>query len=188
VERPLNFTGDLSIADANVLLEYGSHASHILEFGVGGSTQIFAQCNPHLLVCVETSKAWAEAVQRKMSADFPDATTPLMIGYTETFWQSFNLVFVDGIDNKRLDFAIATWNNLAFGGHMLFHDTRRPADWGNALMLAKHYGSEVDSVLLNVNNSNITVVRKRMQRMDYENWNETEGLPMSAYNLMADNP
>jgi hypothetical protein len=186
-KRLVNFTGDLSIADSNVLLWYGTHASHILEFGVGGSTQIFAQCNPKLLLCVETSKAWADAVSRKIINDFPEATLPIMLGYTETFWQSFNLVLIDGVDYKRLDFAMAAWNNLAPGGHMLFHDTRRPNDWGNALLVAKHYGSEVDSVLLNVDDSNITVVHKRMKPMAYENWNEVEGLPMSAYNLMVEN-
>ena len=44
--RPIDFVGDLSIQDAKVLLDYASKAQRILEFGVGGSTQIFAQCNP----------------------------------------------------------------------------------------------------------------------------------------------
>jgi hypothetical protein len=67
---------------------------------------------------------------------------------------------------------------------MLFHDTRRPADLENALIVANKFGAEVEFVELNSFNSNITILRKRESPLNYENWHEVEGLPESAYNLL----
>ncbi len=185
-QRPIEFVGDLSVEDSNVLLDLAGASSSILEFGVGGSTQIFAQCKPRLLLCVETDKVWAHAVLDRVASQFPQATQPIMIGYNEKFYQKFDLIFVDGIDEKRLDFALNTWESLEFGGLMLFHDTRRQRDLQNALAVADTFREEVEGVLINFLDSNITVLHKRKSRLVYENWNATEGLPLSAYSLLEE--
>ena len=185
MKRPIDFVGDLSVADAKVLMNLSTNAQSILEFGAGGSTQIFAQRLPNTLISVETDPYWADIVQRKIAVDFPDATKPLMLGYTENFWQKFDLIFVDGVDDKRLDFALGTWGALRGGGVMLFHDTRRPADWENALVVANRNGAEVQSVELNLDNSNITVLRKRDKPLLYDNWHDVEGFPECDYSLLA---
>lgn len=182
--RPIDFVGDLSIADAHVLLQYAKRSSHILEFGVGGSTQIFAQQNPKMLVCVETDPTWASIVTDKITHDFPKASKPIIIGYTNRFHQRFDIIFVDGVDDKRLDFARGTWHALNNGGVMLFHDTRRQNDLRNALTIAHEFGSEVQGVLINYLDSNITVLYKSHRQLQYENWQEVEGLPAAAYNLL----
>lgn len=41
----LNFVGDLSNEDANILIEFAC-GNKILEFGSGGSTQLFAHWDP----------------------------------------------------------------------------------------------------------------------------------------------
>lgn len=187
-QRSMEFVGDLSIEDSKVLEKYAESADSILEFGVGGSTQIFAQCRPELLVCVETDPTWANVVLAKVARDFPKATTPLMLHYTNQFYQKFDLIFVDGVDHKRLDFAINAWDSLKGGGVMLFHDTRRPQDLNNVFELAKRYGDEVSRIIVNCAESNTTVVTKREAKLLYENWNHAEGLPMSAYSLLEERP
>lgn len=185
-KRPIEFVGDLSVADATVLVNQCLNAMYILEFGAGGSTQIFAQMIPRVLISVETDQRWAEAVRREIHEKLPDHTQPLMIGYTENFWHKFDVIFVDGADDKRLDFAIATWDALRGGGTMLFHDTRRPADLENALIVANKYGAEVEAIEVNALNSNITILRKRESPLHYENWHEAEGFPETAYSLLAE--
>ncbi len=58
----MNYIGDLSQQDAQILASYAGSANRILEFGVGASTQIFAQCAPPgaTLTSVDTSKDWIE--------------------------------------------------------------------------------------------------------------------------------
>jgi hypothetical protein len=186
-QRSIEFVGDLSIEDSKVLVDLAKVSSSILEFGVGGSTQIFAQCRPNLLLCVETDKVWAHAVLDRVVNHFPKATQPIMIGYNEKFYQKFDLIFVDGIDEKRLDFALNTWESLDNGGLMLFHDTRRHRDLHNALSVADTFREEVERVMVNFLDSNITVLHKRKSKLVYENWNTTEGLPLSAYSLLEKN-
>jgi predicted O-methyltransferase YrrM len=183
-QRQIEFVGDLSIEDSNVLMQLGKDSDLILEFGVGGSTQIFAQCKPRVLLSVETDSAWAYAVADRIATHLPQATQPVVIGYGDRFYQKFDLIFVDGIDDKRLDFALNTWDSLNHGGKMLFHDTRRQKDLLNALKVAERFREEVESVAFNFLNSNITVLHKRKDKLIYENWNITEGLPLSAYSLL----
>jgi predicted O-methyltransferase YrrM len=185
--RPIDFVGDLSIQDAKVLLDYASKAQRILEFGVGGSTQIFAQCNPSVLLSVETDEKWAQITKDKIASDFPNATPPLFMGYTTNFLCDFDLVFVDGIGNKRFEFALNTWRSLRANGCMLFHDTRRANDFANVMRVAQNYYEDLEHILVNTNDSNITVLKKRFAPLKYENWNFVEGLPQSAYNLMKAN-
>lgn len=185
----MKFIGDLSLEDADVLSMYGKRAKRILEFGCGGSTQIFSQCKPDRLVSIETSPEWIEVTKRRVSklegveVDFRPYD---YIPKTETF----DLIFVDGIDQLRRDFAVGTWGLLAVGGVMLFHDTRRFQDFQNAAWVAQVYFNELSFMNVNAkakNNksSNITVLAKK-EPEPYINWNYSEGKPLHAYGSLSD--
>jgi hypothetical protein len=184
-KRAIDFVGDLSVMDSFVLFELTESPNmRILEFGVGGSTQIFAQRQPKQLVSVETDPLWAKLVINKIDNDFPNAFKPLIIGYTTTFFTMFDLIFVDGVDDKRLEFAINSWSSLHNSGVMVFHDTRRKFDFDQVLQFISHVGTEVLSAQFNYLDSNMTVLTKRSNKLLYENWNITEGLPKNYYSLL----
>lgn len=176
----IKFIGDLSVQDALVLEMHARAAKSILEFGAGGSTQIFSQCCPETLVSVETSSFWIEVTNRRIEELVVPHTTPIWAPYGAHPAGQYNLIFVDGIDEKRLDFALSTWKLLPAGGVMLFHDTRRERDARNVFATATANFSEVRSVVLNANNSNTSVICKGVS-LPYVNWNHVEGLPMWRY-------
>lgn len=180
----IKFIGDLSIQDAKVLVKLGSQAKHILEFGAGGSTQIFAQCKPKTLISVETDLHWVQLTEKRIKK-LSDITEPLFINYGRHPQQPFDLIFVDGVDNLRKEFAIDTWNLLTVGGVMVFHDTRRFIDFANAAWIAQLHFNEISKIEVNVDDSNMTVIYKK-QYQPYENWNYTEGKPLWAYGGVPD--
>lgn len=175
----IKFIGDLSIADAKVLVELGQRYKTILEFGVGGSTQIFAQCKPQKLVSVETDPRWVQITQQRLK-QLVDVTEPIFFEYGKHPQDTFDLIFVDGVDHLRKQFAIDTWQQLVIGGVMVFHDTRRFQDFVNAAWVAQLFFKEISRIEVNVNNSNMTVIHKQ-QYQPYENWNYAEGKPLWAY-------
>tara|TARA_R110000868_G_scaffold19150_5_gene82794 strand:+ start:5624 stop:5863 length:240 start_codon:yes stop_codon:yes gene_type:complete len=63
---------------------------------------------------------------------------------------------------------------------MVFHDTRRFADFQNAAWVAQLFYTEVKTIEVNANDSNLTLIYKR-KPLTYVNWNETEGKPRWAY-------
>jgi spermidine synthase len=178
------FVGDLSLQDADVISEYASKSKSILEFGVGGSTQLLAQSNADLIISVETSTDWIELTKKRLNQI--DNTCPVQImDYTTKFDTKFDLIFVDGVDNLRRQFAIETWQYLNTDGVMLFHDTRRRRDFRNAISVAEQYFLEISKISVNVNasdgvSSNITILHKK-QHTPYINWNWSEGKPSWAY-------
>lgn len=176
----MKFIGDLSEADAELLIRYGEEAEVILEFGAGGSTQIFAQCRPEIFVSVETEPMWVRKTCANLEKFDNLITWPTFAKYGEHSEQKYDLIFVDGVWDKRLDFALKTWPLLASYGHMIFHDTRRWFDAENAFKVCAMAHNEIDYVSVNENNSNCTVIKKR-KKIEYENWNETEGKPAWAY-------
>ena len=182
--------GDLSLPDADVLVSLGSKAKRILEFGVGGSTHLLAQCKPDTLICLDTSGEWLEITKVKL-AKITEKTQPTLVHYElldEVLAfneQPFQLIFVDGVDDLRIDFANRTWEHLAVGGVMVFHDTRRPQDMINALNTTMKYFTEVETVFLNANDSfgnssNMTVLLKKVEQ-PYVNWNYEENKPLESY-------
>lgn len=175
----IKFIGDLSVEDAKVLVELGKKAKVILEFGVGGSTQIFAQCKPKTLVSVETDPSWISLTQKRLS-QLSDITHPAFVNYGQHPNNQYDLIFVDGVDHLRKQFAIDTWSQLTVNGVMVFHDTRRFQDFANAAWIAQLYFNEISRVDVNVNNSNLTVIYKK-EHQPYVNWNYTEGKPFWAY-------
>lgn len=184
------FIGDLSLQDADVLACFGKQAKRILEFGVGGSTQIFAQCKPALLYCVETDPEWIGLTRKRLDL-LSDKTNPVFFMYNNlleiTKDQKYDLVFVDGVDNLRRDFAIKTWDALAVGGVMVFHDTRRPQDFQNVAWVAQLFFNEISRIYVNAVasnsvSSNVSVIVKK-QHEPYVNWNYEENKQLSDYSV-----
>lgn len=183
----LYFNGDLSINDALVLLQYGIESKAIMEFGSGGSTQIFAQTKADWIVSIETETEWILKTQRNLDK-IPDAKNvmfrPFDFIYTDK--KEYDLVFVDGVWSLRDQFCNVMWDKLKPNGVMIFHDTRRDFDARMALEFAAQKYEEIRDIRVNDIDSNCTVIRKRL-RLVYENWNEVEGKPKWAYSI-GDNP
>ena len=178
----LEFVGDLSISDAERLFSLGQESTHILEFGVGGSTQIFAQCNPIKLVCIETDPAWVTKTQSNLQRiSHKNWTAPAFVPYDLFKHEGrFDLIFVDGAPEKRLDFAMRAWPILDTGGKMVFHDTKRFEYFREAAWVIQSFFNEVSRVDVNVDGSNLTIIEKGPFQ-SYENWNLNERKPMWAY-------
>lgn len=177
--KGIAFVGDLSLEDADLLAYYGYQSRNILEFGSGGSTQIFAQCGPEVLVSVETDINWIEKTKNRISGVL-GAVHPEFVSYGDHPEKQYDLIFVDGVDDRRRDFAINTWKLLSNDGVMLFHDTRRFPDFANAAWVAQLHHNEIKLIEVNANDSNMTIIHKKPHQ-PYVNWNESEGKPLWAY-------
>jgi hypothetical protein len=176
----IKFTGDLSLQDAGVLFHYANSSTDILEFGSGGSTQLFSQSTAKTIISVETDSQWITLTESRIQQ--LDKTPVSFIPYTTKFNSEFDLIFVDGIDYLRREFAIETWKYLRVGGIMIFHDTRRFGDFQNCAWVAQLYFNEISKIDINTNSSNITVLHKKAYE-PYVNWNLTENKPQWAYGM-----
>jgi hypothetical protein len=177
------YVGDLSANDADLLARLSGTASAILEFGAGGSTQIFAQSAPEgaRITCVETDRGWIERTRsvlrtmgRQHRVDFLEYSEWTGTRDVPGDEASFDIIFDDGIDALRADFAERAWSALAIGGKLLFHDTRRPRDVLNVLNFCARHFAEVESIELNTGSSNISILTKQFAG-NYVNWNTAEG-------------
>ena len=183
----MKFIGDLSRRDAALLERYARSAESILEFGVGGSTQIIAQSVPDraYFLSLDTDAAWIETTQKNLHNLGVEGRCRFM-QYED--WipdeRLFDVVFDDGIEPLRWEFALRSFPLLTIGGVLLFHDTRRPADVQNVLTLIARFSDEIQCVHLNEQidggSSNITVVKKK-NKEPYVNWNIEENKPPWAY-------
>jgi len=185
--KDVKFIGDLSLQDADVLAKYARQSSSILEFGTGGSTQIIAQCNTGINISIETDPEWIAVTQRRLTQ--LDATPVEFYSYADlsiaTQNKTFDLIFVDGVDYLRREFAINMWPLLNINGVMIFHDTRRFNDFQNAAWVAQLFFNEISSIDVNAiasngKSSNMTILHKKVNE-PYENWNQTEDKPLWAY-------
>lgn len=175
------FVGDLSVSDAKLLAALAAVSPRILEFGVGGSTQIFAQCQPDTLVSVDTDSGWIERTKDNLARIPHDRwTMPDFRLFDEPHAGEFDLIFVDGAPDKRLEFALAAWPHLSVNGHMIFHDTRRFEYFKEAAWVMQAKFAEVRNVTVNPQESNLTFIGKG-EPLQYENWNYAEGKPLWAY-------
>ncbi len=178
------FIGDLSLQDADVLVKHAEKSKSVLEFGAGGSTQLLAQCGCIDITSVETDAKWIEATKQRLTQIATESTINF-IPYTEQFNQEFDLIFVDGVDNLRRQFAIGTWKYLKIGGIMLFHDTRRFQDFQNVAWVSQLYHNEISCIMVNESasdgaTSNITAIHKKLHE-PYVNWNYSEDKPLWSY-------
>ena len=181
------FNGDLSLQDADIIVQLASAASSILEFGAGGSTQLIAQCNPVQFVCVEDLPIWKDRTIHNLAKIDKDLVVTFIDydGFPELIGDTlFDLILVDG-DIRRPDFALATWKNLKIGGKMVFHDTRVLSDFRFALTVTEKFFEEISTVEINLPasdgiESNLTVLTKK-QYIQYVNWTLVENKPLWAY-------
>ena len=175
----LRYIGDISKQDSVVLERYARGASNILEFGVGASTQVFAQSasDSCKITSLDTSDEWINKTK--------DNFTILNINKEVTFksfkkWkeglgtQKFDLIFNDGFADLRQEFCRGAWDMLAVGGNFLAHDTRSRGSFNVLMEAATNNYLEVEHVLFNVDDSNITVIKRKLPA-PYRNWNIVEG-------------
>ena len=178
----IDYVGDLSKADAELLRDYAQNSGRILEFGAGASTQILASYCRGTVTTVETDQRWIEktrirlvtlGVEHLVSFRSYDEFSPA---------GTYDLIFVDGIDPLRQPFALKTWRFLKVGGAMLFHDTRRTIPHGgssttdiqNVCALIEKHSAEIELAMINEEGSNISALHKRDPLL-YVDWNQVEG-------------
>jgi hypothetical protein len=188
----IKFIGDLSLQDADVLAKYAKQSKFPLEFGVGGSTQIMSQCGCELVTSIETDTNWIQLTHYRLT-QIKEKSLVFFHNYDEIDIviknNQYDLIFVDGIDSLRNDFAVKTWKHLKSSGVMIFHDTRRKQDFTNAMYLASIYFNEIELIEVNAKasngiSSNMTIIHKK-EYEPYENWNFTENKPLWAYGGLA---
>jgi predicted O-methyltransferase YrrM len=177
MKRRVPYVGDLSKTDAKVLADIALASGRILEFGVGGSTMIIAQAMPRdgFFISVDTDQRWIERTQSKLAVLKETVSPTFLVSHKPPAALIFDFIFVDGADPFRLSFAMTAWPLLAPNGVIGFHDTRRQVDIDNVQALIRANFEEVGDVLFNANDSNITLVRKRLKLARYENWHDVEG-------------
>jgi len=173
------YLGDLSSADAALLAAAARDTPSILEFGVGGSSQIFAQSAPEhaRITSLDTSADWiarTATILRAMDLEHRVLFRSYADWAREPDRKCYDLLFDDGIDVLRLDFANRAWPLLRPGGKLIFHDTRRPRDWVNVLRFAAEHYLEIGAIEPNAAASNLSIITKQRCQA-YENWNVSEG-------------
>lgn len=182
----MRWVGDLSIQDAKIIEKYAI-SGDILEFGAGGSTMIIAQsADVKSLISVETDQYWIDITSRRMKA-IEDKIEPIFLDYSEVpVTGNFDMIFVDGVDHLRLDFARRTWNLLKPLGFMIFHDTRRFQDFKNAISIAEEFFEEILSIDVNIEYegipSNLTILQKK-NSIQYVSWPDEENKPEWSYGI-----
>jgi SAM-dependent methyltransferase len=176
----VKFVGDLSVQDAGALF-YAVIECDVLEFGCGGSTQIFASQGNNV-TSVETNQYWIDRTKKNLELipNGNDKTKFIPYDYFR-FDGQYDVIFVDGVPGKRLQFAEKSWKCLKPGGVMIFHDTRRFEYFREAAWVMQLYFNEIDEIDINYKDSNLTFIHKRNKPVYYENWNLAEGKPMWAY-------
>lgn len=186
--KPLKFIGDLSSQDAKIVEIYARKAPRVLEFGVGGSTQIIAQSIPQgaYFLSLDTDPTWIATTKHNLQRLGVLARCALLRyeQWKPTPGEQFDLIFNDGAPEKRLEFALRCFSHLRVGGFLLFHDTRGLHHVKNVTRLIETFHESVARVTFNepVDGfaSNITVVEKKVKE-PYVNWNEVEGRPPWAF-------
>jgi hypothetical protein len=172
-EDMIFYIGDISKADAKVLKELAGDYKSILEFGCGASTQVLAAYCKGRFRSIDTEPIWIERTKRNLG--LLNITKEVeFFEYGKDPAGVYDFIFVDGLPELRLPFALERWDMLIDGGVMALHDTRRSSDFKNAceLMTSKH--AEILCADFNWNGSNITVIRKQTP-LYYEDWNQKEG-------------
>jgi predicted O-methyltransferase YrrM len=191
-ELPPKFIGDLSSQDARLIQTYAQRASAVLEFGVGGSTQIIAQsiASGTRFLSLDTDPAWIATTEGNLQrlGVRPHVSMQSYDQWNPTPGEQFDLVFNDGAAELRLAFALRCFSHLRIGGHLLFHDTRGLHHVKTVTRVIEEFHESIGRVTFNeaVDGvaSNITVLEKKIKE-PYVNWNEVEGRPSWAFGHSA---
>jgi predicted O-methyltransferase YrrM len=187
----MNYLGDLSKNDYELLKTLGSNSKNILEFGVGASTQILRNFSDGNITSLETSPFWIDITKKNLI--FLKIEKYISFSLYEEFdagGKKYDLIFNDGVDSLRNEFGIKFWQNLEIGGIIAYHDTRRRQDIQNVINLINSFKDEIESIVFNKNNSNITVIKKKakdgiffndiidlnkiLSEFSYYDWNDAE--------------
>lgn len=182
----MNYVGDLSRQDVQILATYAATANRIVEFGAGASTQVFADNSPHdaSVICVETNREWVRSTKDHLQHIDRSESKVFFREYQEFQVYSrsnrrIDLAFCDGINDLRQDFALRAWPMLRIGGVLLVHDTRHLKHVETVLSVIRAYHLEVDAIRFNERASNVTAIVKKFPE-PYVNWNEVEKLSRGA--------
>lgn len=173
----IQYIGDISKADAEVLHDFAINATNILEFGVGSSTQILSKYSSGNMTSIDTDRLWIEKTKDNLKV--LGIKEPFFVTYhnwkPQTYhpYPEFDFIFDDGVDNLRKEFGLHMFSYLKIGGFLALHDTRRPHDARNFCEILAHYHNEVDLVQMNVGHSNVSVMRKKVNE-PYDNWQISE--------------
>ena len=160
--------GELGRSDIQVLAEHAQRSHRILEFGCGGSTMLFAQFSPpgSRIVSLDTERGWIDRTRDALKR--LDANRVEFLPYAGWAgrlegWPWFDLVFVDGLESERMNFAAEAWRLLQPGGVMIYHDGL----WAQVVeMVLRQVGTtfqSVDSVTFCAQRSNCIVIRKKVE-------------------------
>jgi predicted O-methyltransferase YrrM len=178
--KALCYVGDLSGADADLLARLARDAERILEYGVGASTQIFAQAAARRtnILSLDTEDYWIDRTREILDELVPGHGVRLqrferLTALDDLADGSFDLVFDDGHEDLRLEFGLASWRLLRTGGKLVLHDTRRRGDVGNVLLLAARFFREIERIDLNPGGSGLSIFHK-CARKPYIDWNKQE--------------
>lgn len=196
----MNYLGDLSKYDYEVLKNYSTKSNNILEFGVGASTQILRNYCEGKLTSVDTSDFWIDLTKKNLK--FLNINKSVDYYLYDDFSPNneiFDFIFNDGVDNLRNIFGINIWKNLSFGGIIAYHDTRRRIDINNVINLINTYKDEIESVSFNEGDSNITLIKKKnkddnpfnnninieeiLTKFKYYDWNDAEDKTRVKYGI-----
>jgi len=169
------YIGDISKMDAVILRKLACEATSILEFGPGASTQVMAAYSTCPMRTVETDPTWIERTKQRMANL---QLREIKYGTYQEFLQlpgnGYDLIFDDGVDRLRREFAFKAWPLLKVGGKLAFHDTRRSQDVDNIVAFLKQFSPSIRTIEVNKDESNITIFEKRLD-IFFQDWNMEEG-------------
>jgi len=169
----IDYVGDISRADAELLKELASNATNILEYGSGASTQVLRAYSKGIVTSVEQEDNWIESTKGHLERLELDEVT--FIKRTKFKPSGFyDLVFDDGPLEQREEFAMVTWPHIRIGGIFALHDTRTTMMVQVLSNILLQFSPGIECMYVNKDHSNITVIRKKSAEF-YEDWNVAEG-------------
>lgn len=170
----IDFIGDLSKQDAQVLKELAEKHERIIEFGSGGSTQILGHYTKGKVISYETNEYWIRKTKNiLLSMNIENVQFQPFKSVNDISVPEHDLLFVDGYREIRVQFSMAAIDsNKAV---IAFHDTR-VRKYTEPLMPFVHlFWNRIKRIDVNYLDSNITVIQLRNEPLVYEDWNKVEG-------------
>ena len=176
--KTVEIHGDISRADVLVLVEVCTNKD-VVEFGVGGSTQILSRCAKSL-VSYDTDNAWLDRTSSRLKK-IEDRTCDPTLNYCADVPETIpkcDVLFIDGYGPHRISWLLKHFDKCEI---ILCHDSLGDTDNGPTLY---HIMSELfkdrkaiemlDIVKFHYLDSNMVVIHKRQNPIHYQNWNVTE--------------